>query len=525
MASQIEVEMSLAELVKAPLSQKDFTRQRFRFIDCRALVHKNTFRLLSFATLPAEQYSAISYVWRGLPPLPAGPDDPPEEKEGWIAVEGALAADPIALRMLATACRASLQLGHRLLWLDGVCIMQHDGADKAWQIGRMHDVYARCGTCLVFPGGLRRLGGLADETPWIHRAWTLQEAVGPRRVECVLAWPWGPDVAPQTYFGIIFQDVEPGTSAMTPLGPLLMGAALGEMQLKRLRGGSTAGLPATVRLDLFGRDTQTISALMRCRNRTNSEESKSAIWNSAILRSASVPVDMVFSIMGLLGVTLDVASFGSEDVHRATVELARALLAKGGRANWMSLSFSVEPDPRMSTFPYFPRVSIDGNTYVETPEGLKKPGDYIFFPVWYLDNALTGSMNEKGYFEFTAAAAPVWPTDQNSWEKAQDQGDPRCVIKTTRDQYWSLTPPPQSQTDARRNPGDSHAGSFCIVIGEQQQWTEGSFPRYAKLEVITVMFVSEHMRGKWHVVGHGEVEPEFVEGWQNRKFVVGGPEA
>ncbi len=57
-----------------------------------------------------------------------------------------------------------------------------------------------------------------------------------------------------------------------------------------------------------------------------------AIWKSALMQTSSRPVDMVFSIMGLFGVTLDPICFTKDDRLSATIALARAILEKGGRA-------------------------------------------------------------------------------------------------------------------------------------------------------------------------------------------------
>ncbi|OBZ73449.1 hypothetical protein A0H81_06667 [Grifola frondosa] len=119
------------------------------------------------------------------------PDSTIYEACGTFTVSGAEASDPISIAVLRHACTASLQAGAPNLWLDRLCIIETDANDKAWQISRMHQIYASCVVCLVLPGGIRRLVGLDEETPWIHRAWTLQEAVAPHRVEVLFAWTRG----------------------------------------------------------------------------------------------------------------------------------------------------------------------------------------------------------------------------------------------------------------------------------------------------------------------------------------------
>lgn len=55
------------------------------------------------------------------------------------------------------------------------------------------------------------------------------------------------------------------------------------------------------------------------------------------MRTAYRPVDMVFSIMGLLGVDLDPSRFGAHDRTPALVEMMQKLLAKGNRAEWLAI--------------------------------------------------------------------------------------------------------------------------------------------------------------------------------------------
>jgi hypothetical protein len=155
-----------------------------------------------------------------------------------------------------------------------------------------------------------------------------------------------------------------------------------------------------------------IMALLGALDHDDKPLQTNAIWRSALMRSFSRPVDMVFSIMGLLGVTLEPSSFAKTDRHRATIELARALLAKGEPARWLAISLSLDPNPHMSTMPVMPETSVEGKAYVKTPSGRKEVVSLVGSSRWWLKGPPKGSMDEKGYFKFSAKAAPVFETKQ-----------------------------------------------------------------------------------------------------------------
>ena len=133
-------------------------------------------------------YATISYPWQGL------------DLEGTVApslgqftVKGAEAGGIINADVLMTSCRAA-KLRTRpcdkcgLLWLDRICIKQEDKEDKNWQIKNMYDIYKKCALCLVLPGGIKRIAGFEERSTWAKRAWTLQEALVPKAVDCLFSW-------------------------------------------------------------------------------------------------------------------------------------------------------------------------------------------------------------------------------------------------------------------------------------------------------------------------------------------------
>ena len=158
------------------------TTQRYRLLNCKSFVEHDILQIEEFVDLPPIPYSAISYVWRG---------NTTQDQLWTFAVEGARDADPISIEVLRRVCITSLKLGPEYVWLDRMCIMQTSKEDKTWQISRMNLIYRSCSQCIVLPAGLGRLVHLHEQTPWIHRAWTLQEALSPRNTMVLFSWKLG----------------------------------------------------------------------------------------------------------------------------------------------------------------------------------------------------------------------------------------------------------------------------------------------------------------------------------------------
>lgn len=135
-----------------------------------------------------------------------------------------------------------------------------------------------------------------------------------------------------------------------------------------------------------------------------------AIWQSALMRTSSRPVDMVFSIMGLFGVNLDPGEFGKEDRIYATAALAKEILRQGGRASWLGMSFRLPPCSMLCTFPIFAETNVSGNALVRTRVGLQEVSKFVDgeYPNAEVLGALPkGTMDDDGYFTFSARAVRV----------------------------------------------------------------------------------------------------------------------
>ncbi|KAH8723359.1 heterokaryon incompatibility protein-domain-containing protein [Phaeosphaeriaceae sp. PMI808] len=160
------LDIPLTHLPGNPMSWSVVTRKKFRFIDARSLAAGESLRVFEFDTLPRQNYVALSYVWSGRREKSSQ-----SVTSNTMSIEGAFGADPISIDVLITIGKCVATFNYDLLWIDGVCIIQNDEEDKAWQIQNMFDIYKHCLRCLVLPGGLSRLVPLDEPTSWIHRAW------------------------------------------------------------------------------------------------------------------------------------------------------------------------------------------------------------------------------------------------------------------------------------------------------------------------------------------------------------------
>lgn len=271
------------------------------------------------AEFPKYAFAVVSYVWQG--------NTPGNGCEAYVfnipVPQDAAPGDPISIQVLHDACLASRACGATHLWLDRVCIIQTNEKDKWWQIQQMYDIYQRCHICIVLPGGVQCLVRLDQETRWIHRGWILQEVVAPRRdsVFVLFSWSLGSRKALAGSVTGSIIEVLPSTSAMTTLSLIIDASTTGSMSIENCK----KWLLVEVRLfsphppdreyrDFpFWRPTRrvlasNVGALARAMTADLDEHARPhLIWQSALMRTSSRPVDMVFRIMGLFGVTLNPA--------------------------------------------------------------------------------------------------------------------------------------------------------------------------------------------------------------------------
>lgn len=511
---------TLSSLKNSSLNLAVNTPCRYRLVDCLQLAHHDKFILYECSDIYGIPYSAISYVWKSTYPSLSQP-------RGTFVVEGALDGDPISIDVLVHAARASIMAGTRYMWIDRLCIIQTSRIDKHWQIKNMHRVYNLCVTCIILPDGVGHLADLDKETSWIKRGWTLQEAVSPQKEPVVLfAWEHGsgclvdevdyddPLLERDQTWWLNMTEITSGQCATCPIRPLLHLTAYqyrdqlffcpADRSRDRLRvpkpvvlGSSECrGVPLRDALDPSQRE----------------DGRASAIWRSAFTRASSRPVDMVFSIMGLFGITLDVAKFHKDDRVGATIALAQAILENGGKPTWLLVSHTLPPCNFLSSFPVFPVSKETGEVTVQAQAGNEVAiEDIMDFDACYdcRDLIEAESMDEKGYLTTKSPAIPVLelPAGQNIHRHG--------ILETTDGRIWKL----KSKHDELRRCKTRSA--YAIAIGKDDVWGDTSR--------LIGFIIEEHAPDRFHRTASfrlaldAEMEQKIMS-WEQRSFSIGGPD-
>ncbi|KUI65812.1 hypothetical protein VM1G_02515 [Cytospora mali] len=505
------------------------TPGRFRLMSCADFIDAGSVTILEYVEFPECAFAAISYVWQGN-----NPGELFDERVFNVPVPlDAAPGDPIGIEVLHDACVAALARGATHLWLDRICIMQMSETDKRWQIQRMYEVYQRCHVCIVVPGGIQCLVRLDEETQWIHRGWTLQEAVAPRpeSVYVLFSWGLGSRRARAGDMGGTIEEVAPSRSAMTPLSLIVDASTTGCISIengeKRLlvevKLFSSHPADRTYRdFPLWGETRRVLApnvgALARAMSTDLDQDAKyHSIWQSALMRTSSRPVDMVFSIMGLFGVVLRPSDFGKEDRVRATIALAQAIMKKGGRATWLAAALHISPSRQISTFPKFPRTTVSGKAFVNIAGELR--GVSLMMENEYPVAAAlvpmpTGSMDDEGYISFTAKAIRVQPLPDRP---AGTSGEPArpAHVQAIDESWWGI----QEGTNG------VEGEAFAILVGFFVGYYPGATPAH-DTKNIRAMIVEKHAYERFHVRSYlmlSRVTKAWVQTWPERTFSIGGP--
>lgn len=508
------------EITKAPISFTDATQRRFRFLDGESFAQRECLRVFEYEWLPQGEYATLSYVWRGLDPVPNIDD-----WEGrYLVVEGATDADPISVEVLRLAAVAALFHGCKLVWLDVLCILQADPVDRAWQIQNMYDMYRFCGHCVAIPGGLMRLAAINEETNWVHRAWTLQEAVAPPAVWFLFSWTKG-TTRYQSNFTLEFTEIEPGVAAisdMTWLLPMAIkhGGGTDEDAIIHPRAG---GVPRIRIMGNVDRYSSLLVALMTAVDiKTHDRRGIAhAVWRSSFMRTARYPVDMVFSIMGIFGVTLDTAKFSHDDRLGATIALMQALMEKddgkvGGRAEWLGIAPSVMPNAAISTLPMFPSTSWRGRAVIETAEKGEEEASGEISAWWQMENTPPGRVDDEGCLIFkrkSARIVQVSDDDQNGSGVEEDaEAKKNKIFEAVNGSKWRV-----SSDDS------STPGYRAVHGGHREISRNGAFPLMVDPKNYMVLLVKEHKDGASHTVGYAFVAPSLLETseWSEKEMRIG----
>ncbi|THV00740.1 hypothetical protein K435DRAFT_437752 [Dendrothele bispora CBS 962.96] len=273
-------------------------------------------------------------------------------------------------------------------------------------------------------------------------------------------------------------------------------------------------------------------ALVNVGKESEFEQRAPAIWRCALIRTSSRPVDMVFSIMGLFGVTLDTRKFGENDRLSATIALMQAMLSRGRQASWLGVAPYLPVHPCLSTFPTFPRTSVQGQVIFESDvleTGSKEVEKRrraildtrrIFLP--------TGRMDDAGYLNISRKALQIYP-------QAHTEGLPvnRNLDKDLGLIYDGHLPQLGDGVSLKALDGtiwkafDEDSGqlpkAFAVLVGIYNHFSNGLWegPRH-----IGALLVVEHAPRKFHVESSFELDDKlepWILQWNEHELQIGGP--
>ena len=390
----------------------------------------------------------------------------------------------------------------------------------------MYELYNHCAACLVVPGGLSRLANLDETTSWIERAWTLQEALAPPAVEVVFRWEKG-DVVLQSNFPVAVRTVVAGKAAVVELKSLLQASLKSPLKLisDPDKEWDWASLPYQ-NVNIMGRDTDSsraypIMALLGAIEHTDDTGRLNAIWRSSVLRSSKYAADMIYSIMGLMGIKLDVDY--DKDPTAITIEFTKALTEAGRRADWLGTAPSLGPALRTSAMPIMPFSSDEMGAFIEVAprrlmevkKVLEKGGEMLW---WWLKDAPRGRVGDDGFLTFAGRAIAVEKSgggDPKSDVRTRRRDHPGLVVQCSGDSVWKFVVTAMQQHDP--------PPYFAIVIGRKQWYLSGIFSAFFDNYSTLLMIVSKHKDAlAWRNVGYAWADEHVAADWVEREFVVGG---
>ena len=492
---------------------------QYRFLDIRRLTKDGRLSILALSDLPPEPYAAVSYVWRVLKTIP--PDEPAFE------VEGIEEFPKVPIGLLKTICIAASMFKCELLWLDKLCIRQdslssQDGKkDNAWQVEHMYNLYSNCSICLILPGGLGQLAALDEKTAWLERAWTLQESLAPPICKVIFAWSKGEAVL-QSNFPVFVEEIVPGKVAAASLKELLQISLKPHPKLLPPPGANPPSEPPpTQHLGILGArdrdafDTSLIMSLLGALEHSNQTGRLHAIWRCTILRSAKLPQDMIYSIMGLMRITLRVDYTQSLDA--IVIEFTAQLLAHGWSADWLGIAPELGPQLTRSAMPLLPKPVEGSGANVEVA-----PGEFVEIRRllssrysdawwWWLKDAPTGSVDADGFLTFRGRAAAITPRDNaTKAPKGMQRNHPDIITCCSDARSWRIAPSMDSRHSA-------------VVIGHRAQYLSGIFSAAVFPDSSLLMILERgEARGTFRNVGYAWADENIGDEWPSREFRFGG---
>lgn len=383
----------------------------------------------------------------------------------------------------------------------------------------MFNIYKYCKKCIVLPGGLSRLVPLDEPTSWIHRAWTLQEAIAPNESVCLFAWDQG-DCILQTHMGIGVTEIQPGVAAQAGLHDLL---SISLSQTVRIVKPPTWSYDTdeTIRLRNLAdsHEDNQIIALLGAIEYRGKEGMENAIWRASLMRVASRPADSIFSIMGILGVDLNPLQFDANDRFAPTIALMTALLAKGDRAEWLGAAPDVDINPHIATLPKFPQISPQGRALMESKDGLVPISDAMGDTWWRLVGAPRGEMLDDGTLKLKVQVLSV------SKKSAADESFPALdsVLEIRPGGFDRSTGAPLS-TEMWYPPPMGSGPPYILKLGLKEFYQNAARAMVLDPRPWLIMLVDACEDGKFRNFAYASVSQELADmpGWRERTIALTG---
>jgi hypothetical protein len=337
---------------------------------------------------------------------------------------------------------------------------------------------------------------------------TLQEAVAPQKCTVLFSWNHGTAVL-QTHTALIITSISSlaGTADLYDLLTMSMGGRSATLILP----SSTTETKLTINILVSNDEENTAAALLGALSYKNQQGLESAIWRASLTRVASRPADAVFSVMGILGVSLNPLDFSPEDRTGATIKLMQALLQKGERAEWLGVAPHVAINPEIPTLPAFPSITGEGRAVVPSSSaktGSESMSAWMGDTWWRLVGAPYGSMNNDG----TLTLRDVKFLSVRRHMRTEGlfvQPSEIRIIGHEDVEVWYTAPEEKGMT-------------YAVKIGSKERYTNAAVAPLKDTEPWLVMVVEEDGEGKGRNLGYAAVGEEVVglEGWEEKDVVI-----
>lgn len=283
-------------------------------------------------TMRGIKYAAISHIWENSFEVDNAFEDAKDQTDRIKVITKEIDEDTepeskaISWRGLIQAARAAHYKKADYFWLDFLCLDQLGGDDneKELQIALMASIYRNACSVIIMISGVVAVGDISDQTGWIDRAWTLQESlVNYKQGDETYVYVKLPKKLATTFRGhdgndINFEKVEGDDCLLTfrdafnladtELSQHFEPKATKPVYATILNGRvkNSGEVPRRVLFAaLFANGTAPKRATKMGRDRARNTARNTAIWRSMFLRQSSNEVDIVYSLMGCLGLEID----------------------------------------------------------------------------------------------------------------------------------------------------------------------------------------------------------------------------